>query len=137
MNALSCAAVSMSLPRRRAATILLVPTSMPYGLALTRSSMRSSASCATFQRWSLRSLMALLLLSCRAALGPGRGRWALCDVLFVAGLFGDPVVVQLVLLAAEDFHRPALLLGLVVQSLFRFVHAGPGRPHHAAQELVV
>ncbi len=52
MNALSCPAVSMSLPRRLADTILLVPTSIPTGLApaLTRSSMRSSASWATFQR---------------------------------------------------------------------------------------
>ena len=50
--ALSWAAVSISLPFRRAATTLLVPTSRPTGFepAFMRSSMRSSASCATFQR---------------------------------------------------------------------------------------
>jgi hypothetical protein len=59
MKALSWAPVSISLPLRFAATTLLVPTSRPTGFepAFMRSSIRSSASCATFHKWSLRSSM--------------------------------------------------------------------------------
>ncbi len=55
MKALSWEADWMSLPLFLAATILLVPTSRPIGFepALTRLSMRSCASSATFQRCSL------------------------------------------------------------------------------------
>ena len=56
MNAFSWPAVSTPFARRRAATTLLVPTSRPMGApTLSSSSILSSTSWATFQRWSLRS----------------------------------------------------------------------------------
>ena len=63
MNALSWAAAWISLPARRDATTLLVPTSSPIGWVpdLTRSSICSVASSSTFQSWSLFSAMSFIL----------------------------------------------------------------------------
>src|SRR5258708_24637752 len=124
MNAFNCAAVSMSLPRRRAATILLVPTSMPYGLALTRSSMRSSASCATFQRWSLRSLIGFVSLSVT------RGH-CLTLALLVSSLRSDPLVVQLSLLPPEIVQALSLLARLFRHDALAFRDTLPGVAPHA------
>src|SRR5712691_12547533 len=132
MKALSCEAVSIPFARLRAATTLLVPTSIPAGAApaFSISSSRSSTSWATFHRWSLRSSM--LLSSCRR----GRLRPAGGGRLVGLALLAHPAVVELLALAAEILDGAARLRRFLGQRALRLAHARP-RLAHDLQELLV
>src|SRR4051812_40104814 len=106
MKALSWAAVSTLLPWGQAETILLVPTSMPTGWlpwgALESWSISSSAFSGTrVYLWS----PPIVLSSCPALGGLCCPRGGGC--LLVAGLFLEPVVIQVLPLAADLVDAPA------------------------------
>src|SRR2546425_6923270 len=127
MKALSCEAVSIPFARLRAATTLLVPTSIPAGAApaFSISSSRSSTSWATFHRWSLRSSM--LLSSCRRR--RGRLRPAGGGRLVGLALLAHPAVVELLALAAEIVEGAARLRRFLGQRALRLAHARPRLAH--------
>src|SRR4029079_3185157 len=135
MKALSCQAVSMFFPLRRATATLAVPTSRPMGwVALSRSSRRCSASSAPFKRLSLRSSMLLpsAFVGCWHLLGPA-GR----ALLLVPGLIRRPAVVEPLSLGADLVQAASLPIRLFAQDPLRVAHASPRLAQHFQEFLVV
>src|SRR5687768_72465 len=137
MNALSWEPVSMLRFFWRAATTLLVPTSQPMGWApvFSRSSMRSSTSCATFHRWSLRSSIDFSLTF--GARGRPERHFQSGRFRFRPRLLGQPQVVEALPLAPDLVHRLALARGRGEERALGLAHARPGLAQDLQEVFVV
>src|SRR5262245_20866414 len=140
MNAFSSESESISFALRREATTFEVPTSIPIGLApaFIRSSMRSSASWATFQRWSLRSSMTLSSSAGRSLRPDNRRSIDVLAALPVGlHLLGGPAVVGPLALPAHVLEALPFAPGVVREPLLGRANAVPGHGQHLQEVLII